>query len=428
MVHVGQYDSDFSIVFNLYASTGTFNLESGTTAEIRGTKKDGNGYSASATIDITNKKVTVAGHQQMTAVAGQQPFELVLLKNNKPLSTANFILDVERAALDADTIRSDTVLKELQAIIDSAAIATEAAEDAEDAADRAEAAAQTLEIDDTLTQAGQAADAKKTGDEITDLKADLAESPLITRTAREALLTCFEHVFWDDDNGKTYTNALRVALGITNRRPELPNEYEQVEFIKGTGTQYINTQILSQVPFKAEAKIAYAQAEARVIAGSASSLGNTRFIMFGFGNYNGNTQGKNQLACRYGNNTWMYNANATPQLNTPYELRTEVSYAQNNRVAATFDVVDDSSFHAENNYAAITLGNPILIMKSAAEASCGIGISVYKLKLYAGNTLLFDGIPCYRKSDNVTGMYDAVTHTFFANNGTGSFVLGEIVE
>ena len=46
------------------------------------------------------------------------------------------------------------------------------AEEAEESAERAEAAAETFETDDTLTQQGQAADAKKTGDEISDLKRD----------------------------------------------------------------------------------------------------------------------------------------------------------------------------------------------------------------------------------------------------------------
>ena len=117
VIHVNQYDSDFSLVFELYSSDGEFTLESGTTVAIRGTKTDGNGYSVDATIDIPNKKVTVTGDQQMTACAGRNTFELTLSKNNKELNTANFILDVERSALDKDTI-SDSVIRELVNVID----------------------------------------------------------------------------------------------------------------------------------------------------------------------------------------------------------------------------------------------------------------------------------------------------------------------
>ena len=211
VIHLSQYDDDFSLVFNLYSSVGTFTVESSTTAEIRGTKEDGYGYSANATIDISNKRVTVAGNNQMTACAGQNTFELVLKKNNKVLSTVNFILDVERAALDAGTITDQSVLKELNAIIASAATATQAAEDAEDAADRAEEAAQTLEIDDTLTHAGQAADAKKTGDEISALRDDLTHVG-VSESVKVALLSCFAHVTWINEHGQTYYDALEAAL------------------------------------------------------------------------------------------------------------------------------------------------------------------------------------------------------------------------
>lgn len=41
------------------------------------------------------------------------------------------------------------------------------------------------------------------------------------------------------------------------------------------------------------------------------------------------------------------------------------------------------------------------------------------------DNLLRDMIPCYRKSDNVIGMFDLVSQTFFTNAGTGVFTVGE---
>lgn len=179
IIHLSQYDSDFTLVFRLHASFGVLNIESGTTAEIRGTKKSGTGYSAAATLNVSNGTVTVTGDAQMTAVAGQNIYEIVLTKNNKVLGSANFILLVERAALDADTITDETVLRNLEAIVEGADTATQAAEDAEDAADRAEAAAESLEIDDTLTLPGRPADAKAVG---VNLKLLCDEIPNTTQT------------------------------------------------------------------------------------------------------------------------------------------------------------------------------------------------------------------------------------------------------
>lgn len=110
---LNQYDDDWTIVFSLYSDAGEFTIQSGTTAKIRGTKKDGLGYSANATIDISNQKVTVTGDKQITAVAGENTFELVLYKGEKELSTANVIFYVEPAAMDAGTLVSDSKVQEI---------------------------------------------------------------------------------------------------------------------------------------------------------------------------------------------------------------------------------------------------------------------------------------------------------------------------
>ena len=116
VVHVSQYDDDVRIIFNLYASTGVLNIEQNSTVAIRGTKPDGNGISVECTLD--GAAVTVDLTQQMTAVAGYAIFELTLYQNNHEMNTANFILDVERAALDRDTLGSESVIRELVNVID----------------------------------------------------------------------------------------------------------------------------------------------------------------------------------------------------------------------------------------------------------------------------------------------------------------------
>lgn len=45
-------------------------------------------------------------------------------------------------------------------------------------------------------------------------------------------------------------------------------------------------------------------------------------------------------------------------------------------------------------------------------------------KEYDNNNLVFDGVPVRRRADNVIGMYDYVTNTFFTNQGTGEFIAG----
>lgn len=42
----------------------------------------------------------------------------------------------------------------------------------------------------------------------------------------------------------------------------------------------------------------------------------------------------------------------------------------------------------------------------------------YSLRVLNGDTVLFDGVPCYRKSDSKIGMYDLISKSFVESTGT----------
>ena len=155
-IQMKQYDSDFQIVFALISRKGELELESGTTAKIRGTKADGYGYSVNATVDIAKKTVTVQGDEQMTVVPGRMPFELSIYKGTKLLNTATFYLKVMPDALDDGAIMSESDLSDFRQAINAASqaaasatsaagSATAASGSAAEASDSAEAAARSAE-------------------------------------------------------------------------------------------------------------------------------------------------------------------------------------------------------------------------------------------------------------------------------------------
>ena len=129
IVNINQYDEDFTIRFNLKVREENYVVDAGTTAMIRGTKPDGNGYSEDCTITIGTATeedpnplsyVTVTGDKQMTAAAGRGEFEITLYNNDKELNSANFTLMIQHAALDRDTIASDSKIKEFTDVYDQA--------------------------------------------------------------------------------------------------------------------------------------------------------------------------------------------------------------------------------------------------------------------------------------------------------------------
>ena len=144
VIHVSQYDTGSrTLQFNLIATAGDLILPTGTKAEIRGTKPDGNGFSYDALIN--GKTVTADVTEQMTAAAGKAVCEIVLYtgmparedaeasSDFTQLCTAYFILYVERAALDKDTVKSGSEIKQLITVIDRTDELLAAAETMDDA-------------------------------------------------------------------------------------------------------------------------------------------------------------------------------------------------------------------------------------------------------------------------------------------------------
>lgn len=227
-LRLSQYDSDFEIIFELTNFDGTWILDTNTTAEVQGTKTDGHGYSADAVFDDQLKTVTIAGDVQMTAAAGRNTFEVVLFHDGDRLGSKNFILDVERAALDAETTASDSKIKNFTEMVESAEAA---AETATAAAEAAEEAASTFSTDTTLTISGKAADALTVGDALRAIE------PGLSAVAKAALLACFRNVAWINEHGQEYYDALEEALEQSDI------DYITADFEQGSAVIYEDTQL-----------------------------------------------------------------------------------------------------------------------------------------------------------------------------------------
>ena len=135
-----------------------FDLTAGLTGKITFVRSDGTHYEASATLDTATNSFTADIDQALT----QPGRTMVQLKVTDALtvSTFSFVIFVEE-----DTSGTVTPQEGIDLVT--------AVEAAEDAADRAESAAETLELDATLTSATKAAQAKAVGDDIAFLSANI---------------------------------------------------------------------------------------------------------------------------------------------------------------------------------------------------------------------------------------------------------------
>ena len=114
-VSVSQYDDNSrTIEFVLYAGTETFDIPSGATVTIRGTKRDNTGFEYPCEFD--GNVVTFALKQQITIFSGDVPSELRITLGDEILGTANFVFNVEMTTLADDVAISETELPLLEEV------------------------------------------------------------------------------------------------------------------------------------------------------------------------------------------------------------------------------------------------------------------------------------------------------------------------
>ena len=127
-VNCSQYDSlSRTIEFTIYDGTVLFEIPSGSTVTVRGTKSDNTGFEYPCTFD--GSVVSFDIQAQMTIYSGRVPCEIRFV-NNGIIGTCNFNLYVEPTPLDTDVTISETDLPLL--------------EEAEQAADQAESLLSTV--------------------------------------------------------------------------------------------------------------------------------------------------------------------------------------------------------------------------------------------------------------------------------------------
>ena len=194
----------------------------------------------------------------------------------------------------------------------------------------------------------------------------------------------------------------------------LPVGYQQVEYIESTGTQYIDTGIKTNTTTsRYETKI------------NPSLVSGTIGI---FGTRNSSSANQSSMNVFIINGTfrldWLNGAIGSSvrdiSSNTEYTISITRGLATINNVNYVSE--ENTSIDGPYTFYVGSFNN------AGSVYSNGFSGKIYYSKLYNNNILVFDGVPCYRKSDNEIGMYDLVSNTFFTNAGTGTFTAGtEIV-
>lgn len=151
VIYVNQYDmQNDAFQFNLYSGGAAFSVPGDASVMIEGRKPDNTGFTFTAA-SFSGSTVTVNCDQQMTAVAGDTECELRIRRETgggtEIIGTINFILRVEPAALNDDSVISETMIPLIEQAVDIAADLADYIETATSAASTASAAAQSAQED-----------------------------------------------------------------------------------------------------------------------------------------------------------------------------------------------------------------------------------------------------------------------------------------
>lgn len=194
-------------------------------------------------------------------------------------------------------------------------------------------------------------------------------------------------------------------LRLFNETLGVPVEYQEVEYLESTGTQFINTGYITKTNTRVEliADITYGS------TGSTGHPNNQGRILFDFRNIG---TGSSQLYLA-ANSSQVFN-------NIPAGKHKYFIDAKN------FKLGYDNTVVTKPQVSLVMCGVPMALgawLENNRYYYYTEG-KIYRFSAYEDDILVRDFVPCVRKSDGVAGFYEVVQGVFYTNDGTGDYIAG----
>lgn len=194
---------------------------------------------------------------------------------------------------------------------------------------------------------------------------------------------------------------------------DLPSSYQRLEYIEGTGGQYINTHLPAPNGFICECGFNFSQSQ-------------RNYQPYIVGSHNlQNPYGRNGIGHKRGY-FFMGLGDQYPASNTPVVYERKYNIKASTIKGNSYMYVNDSQLITNDNTTERS-SNPILVMASQWTLSdpefgsyCTAG-KLYWLHLtIGGNDYVF--LPVIRVEDAKPGLYETENNVFYMNAGTGEFL------
>ena len=183
----------------------------------------------------------------------------------------------------------------------------------------------------------------------------------------------------------------------------LPPEYVALEYLEGTGTQYIDTGIMLTSNHSVEL-------DYQIKASPQYRTGLFGGLFTGSIRY-GSLLSPSNAALEHGYGT----SNVYWQQGIP-DLERHVFRQEKNKIYVDGALVHTFAAATFSTTVTAKLGTFDYTNYKPAQAR------YFRSRWWEGDKLVRDFLPCYRKNDGKPGLYDTVSKSFFTNAGTGEFV------
>lgn len=221
---------------------------------------------------------------------------------------------------------------------------------------------------------------------------------------------------WDYIEAHVYRGNIWVQFAFKL----VPGEYTAVEYIQGTGTQYIKSGLTGfthlygfEIDYIMQSSLANdTSADTGTFFGARKS------------DYNLYTMGT------YGGGSLKLGYSVSVSLKDTLKRLVRQQIKKHLNTVTLPDGTSKTVVPTVSNMA--NLGNLemfVFVQNNAGKASSQrCKYQLFSLKFYdANDELISDLVPCYRNSDNVAGLWDRIREVFLTNAGTGTFAVGEAI-
>ena len=195
---------------------------------------------------------------------------------------------------------------------------------------------------------------------------------------------------------------------------QLPTEYQEVEYLENSGTQYIVVDFIPNQDTRLDMLV-----EPRSVVAAESGVG---FIPYG----SAESYSSKAFEC-YTNATGKLEFNYDSQYKTDLanvSVGTKINISHNKNNIVVTDTNGQTIASHSFNYMAFTCPRNLALFAINRSTAIVGQTRIYSCQIYNDTTLALALVPCYRKSDNVAGLYDLVNNVFYTNAGSGVFAVG----